>query len=250
MANNDNVRCQVEIHQALSTAYTDNVIGFARGGRYGEVITQDLHGGRLHMLANEGTYYVATNPTPGTGIAGIAAADGFDDTEALLQVRNGATAADGRRVFLDFVRLQATAAGTNGTNFNLALKADTGATRYSSGGSSLTAVNPNMDSSASSSATVRFGALVTTAATSDARLLATNLIRPVIKVIGDSILIVFGGSNPAQSSNIVAGTAIANTTWYVPPVVLGPSDELFLHEWAASQTVAASYQVTVGWWER
>lgn len=249
----DDRKIWAETHRDLpGTLYTEGSTAPLRGSSRGELFVQALAGGRMHALANEGSYFVATNPTPGTGIAGIAASDGFDDLETFLFLRNNDVIGNpqSKRIFLDFIRLQATAAGTNGTNFSAVAKIDTGNSRYTSGGSLLTPVNPNMDSSAATISQLRAGALVTTAASSQARLLFSGLMRSVIKVVGDVYFFDFGASARSLSSMIVAGTAIANVVIPMPPVILGPGQTFFLHEFAASQTVAASYELQIGWWER
>ncbi len=250
MANQDIVFNWGLTGRTKPTATADSVYGNMRTGRFGELYTQSLMGGKMNTACDEGSYFMVTNPTPGTGIAGIAAADGFDATESLLHIRNGASTSESTRVYLDSIRLQATAAGTNGTTFNLAMTLDTGVTRYTSGGSALTPFSPNMQTSGAGSCTVKCGALITTAASASVRLLGSFVVRTVIKVIGDTVLIKFGDSATSLSSHIVAGTAIANTIINAPPVVLGPTDQFLLHDWGASQTVGASYEITACWVER
>lgn len=240
-----------ETHRDLpGTAYSEGAAVPLRGSRRGELYVRDLVGPKLHSLADEGSYFVATNPTVGTGVAGIAAADGFDDLETLAFLRNTESASTGKRLYLDYIKLQATAAGTNGTNFSFAMKLDKGNNRFASGGSAITPVSPNMDSTAAAVATLRFGAVVTTAASADARLVASGLLRSVIKVVGDTYLFDFGPSAKSMTSHIVAGTAIANVVIPCPPVVVGPNQMFLLHEFAASQTVGAAYTFEIGWWER
>jgi hypothetical protein len=55
----------------LPGVYQDNVRQAPRIGRRGEVYTQPLAGTKLYPLADEGSYFLASNPTIGTGIAGI-----------------------------------------------------------------------------------------------------------------------------------------------------------------------------------
>lgn len=228
----------------------DNVYGPARVSRYGELVTQGLTGSKLSGLAGEGSYFVVTNPTPGTAIAGITAADGLDDLEALVFLRNGLS--NDKRIELDFLLLQVAAAGTNGTNFAFAMKGDKGNSRYASGGSSLTPVNTNMGSTRSTGIDkFYFGAVVPTAATSEVRLLHHGLLRTVIKVIGDKYLFKFGDSSPGVLSGIpLEGTTQANINVPCPPIVLDPGDTFLFHEFAASQTVAAQYQFACGFWVR
>ncbi len=228
----------------------DGEYGPVRGSRYGEVMTQPTTGSKMSSLADEGSYFVATNPTPGTAIGGIAAADGLDDLEALVFLRNGAS--NDKRIYLDYIWLQVAAAGTNGTNFAFAMKGDKGNSRFASGGSSIVPVNPNMGSSRTSGIDrLQFGAVVPIAATSEARLLHHGLLRTVIKVIGDKYLFKFGDSSPGVMSGIaMEGTTQANICVPCPPVVLDPGDTFLLHEFAASQTVAATYQFAMGFWVR
>jgi hypothetical protein len=225
----------------------DNVYGPLRSSRYGELVTQVLEGSKMYAAAREGSYFVATNPTPLTGIAGIAAADGFDDLEALMFLRNGDS--NPYEIVPDFLLLECiTAVGTNGTNTNFAVKCDKGATRYSSGGSSITPVNASMASTRTSGIdSLKFGALVTTAATSQARLMWHQRLRSVIKVLGDKYLFSFGQSQGPVSSGIpTEGTLQACIQCQLPPIVLGPGDSMLVHEFASSQTVAAQYQFTFG----
>lgn len=228
----------------------DGEYGAVRGTRYGEVYTQGIVGSKLTALADEGSYFVATNATPGTALAGIAAADGLDDLEALIFLRHGTSS--NKRVYLDYILLQVAAAGTNGTNFAFAMKGDKGNSRFASGGTAITPVNTNMgQTDASGIDLLRVGAVVATAATSEARLLNHGLLRTVIKVVGDKYLFKFGDSSPGVVSGIaLEGTTQANINVPCPPVVLSPGDTFLFHEFAASQSVAAQYQFSMGFWVR
>ncbi len=227
---------------------TDNTYAPMRVSQYGEVMTQSLTGGKMAGLADEGTYFVATNATPGTAIAGIAAADGYDVLETLfyLHVSSSAT----KRIYMDFLHLTCAAAGTNGTNFSLAITTDDTA-RRSSGGTAITPVNVNNASSqATSTDAVYFGAVVTAAASASAKLAWHGLQRTVIKVIGDQYTLDFGPGHIPATGMPLEGTTQIHAVRKVPPLVLNPGDSLMVHEYAASQTVAAQYQFACGWWER
>ncbi len=247
MANQDIINSWGLAGRALPGVSADNVYGPSRQSRYGERYVQALAGSKMHPLVDEGTYFCATNATPGTAIAGITAADGYDVTETLLYIHNGATST--KRIYMDFIHLTCAAAGTNGTNFSMALTTDSVA-RRSSGGTAITPVE-NSQTAALATVTdaVYFGAVVTAAATSG-KLIWHGLLRTVIKVIGDQYTLNFGSSSPVGSGNILEGTAQAHVVRNVPPVVLGPGESLMLHEYAASQSVAAQYQFSAGWWER
>jgi hypothetical protein len=226
----------------------DGVQGPIRTGRYGEVYTQPLYGSKLVPVSDEGSYFVATNPTPGTGIAAPAAPGSTpDDTKPTLLIVNGSTT---KELVLDYLRLQATAAGTNGTNFGVVMKTDIGPSRYTSGGSAITPVCPNANSSNTSNATVKFGAITAASATSSARLVWNGLLRSVIKVIGDTYTFSFGDSDSKAPGMISEGTAQYHPVIKCPPVILGPGQQLLVHDYAASQTVGASWEFNLGWWER
>lgn len=235
--------------QGLPSAIPQNTYGALRSTRRGELYTYPIVGSRLYGVAGEGSYFVATNPTPGTGIAGKAAPTTLADTAALMHLRN-TDAAGGKRIELDFLLLRPTAAGTNGTHFNLTQKIDKGANRYTSGGTAITPKNPNMASSTPSLASLAVGDLTIAAASTDVRIIHHEQVRSVIKVIGDKYLLLFGNSSPPATGMVMEGTAQAFVPVPCAPVVLGTGDQWLLHEWAASQSVAASYEFVMGWWER
>jgi hypothetical protein len=238
----------VETHRDLpGTASPEGASVPVRGSKRGELYVAAMHAGKTQCLADEGTYFVANNPTVGTGVAGIAAADGFDDLETLVFLRNTEPNANGKRIYLDYIRLQPTAAGTNGTNFSFAMKMDRGNSRFTSGGSAITPTNTNMDSAVASIATCQFGAIITTAATADARLVNSGLLRTSIKVVGDLYVFQFGATTHSVGTQ---AATITNFVTLCPPVVIGPGQMFLFHEFAASQTVGASYTFQVAWWER
>lgn len=246
----DNRKQWLEAQEGLPQKYADGVTVPARSTRRGEQVVLPFAAGKNHLLADEGSYFVATNPTPGTAIVGIAAANGLDDTEALIYMRHPSNATT--RVYLDYIMLKTVAVGANGTDYAVAMKTDTGNSRYSSGGSSITPVNPNMASSESSALSeLYFGAVVPTAATSEARLVHHAQLRSAIKVAGDTFVFSFGGQ-PAAPLAALSGETTTPVYQYVPcpPVIIGPGDMFLLHEFASSQDTAASFEFAMGWWER
>jgi hypothetical protein len=205
-------------------------------------------GDKLHALADESSYFVATNATPGTAIAGIAAADGYDVTESLFYLHVSSTAT--KRVYLDYLTLTCAAAGATGSDFSLAITTDNTA-RYTSGGTAITPVRASQFGSAASVVDAAyFGALVTSAASGNGKLLWHSLLRTVIKVIGDQYTLSFGADEEQGASMPTAGTLQLALARKLPPVVLGPGDTLLVHEYATSQNAAAEYQFAAGWWER
>ncbi len=236
-------------NRANPTPSTDNTTSYTRHWPGGEVATVSMFGSKLHALADQGTYFTACNATPNTALAGIAAADGLDDLEALVFLRNGSNAT--KRIYLDYISLSPTDVGTTGSDFSLAIKLDSGGTRYASGGTAITPKNANMASTTTSGIDrLQVGAVVPTAATANARLVWHQKMRTVIKVAGDKYLLTFGSGQPAPvAATAMAGTAQAAIHVGCPPIVLGPGDTFLLHEFSTAQNAAATWSFTMGWWE-
>lgn len=222
-----------------------------RTNGYGEFYVVGLPKGR-YVYAAEGTYFMATNPTPGTGIIGVAGTGAFSDQESLLYVKNTATVTEGTKIFLDYLTLISTTAGTNGTDVRYVVKIEPngGADRVGSGGSSITPVNVNGQSSGTSKATIKFGAVATAAAGTGVRLVDHGIIRPVITVVGDIYTFDFGGDADLGHSLITSGTALSMVRVNVAPVCLGPGDQLVMSVHQTAQTVASAFEFKLGYYER
>lgn len=248
MANGDLVSIMGLPNREISVPQVNGLPTQARMSRYGEFLTSPVD---PRQCADEGSYFTATNISLGTAISGTAAPTAFSATVALLSVYNQQTATTNpsKRISLEWIALEVRAAGTNGTSFQFAMSADTGQ-RYASGGTSLSPVNPNMDSTASSIAQVICGALTATAATQQVRRIKHGQIRPVIKVIGDVYLFTFGQPTVSPSGADIGGTNVQLIPVHCPPVILGANQSFLLHEVAPSQSVAATYEVSMGWRER
>lgn len=198
------------------------------------------------VAGDEGSYFIARNATPGTGVAGHAAPTTHDTAKPFILLQN--TGPD--RVYLDFVKLVVTAAGTGGTLNYATHTVDQGRT-YSSGGGDLTVVRTNLSVANSSPFTLaKIGAVVPAESnTGNARIIAHQAVRSVIPVVGDVILFKFG-SEPQGSGMILEGTAQVERIIHCPPVVLAAGDSYHLVLWRASQSAATSYECEIGGWYR
>jgi hypothetical protein len=86
-----------KVSRGLPSPSADGQSVDSRFGRYGEnlnipVLTP------LHGVADEGSYYILTNPTPGTGIATLAAPTAFVTTSPYILVKNN-DVPGGKRVY-------------------------------------------------------------------------------------------------------------------------------------------------------
>ena len=230
----------------VSLSDNSNDAAEGRNSWYGERYVIPVGGGNW-AFADEGSYFVATNATLATGIAGHAAPVVADtDTKALLHLYNSGD----RNIVLDFVQLEVTAAGTAGTlHYSVVYVDSKGSTARSSGGTAITPVNTNTEVNRTSGAEIYFGAVVT--AMSGSRKVGQQLVREVIPVVQDQVLMKFGGSAHGVGSALTtAGTATNNLIQYFPPVVIGPGGNLNISQIRPSQSAAASYQCQFGYWER
>lgn len=250
-------RSQLRTQDTALPSKTGNATyGPARGNRYGEAYAWAKGRARwAHAL--EGTYFYAHNATndASTTLAGHAAPVLADAdatmTKPFVFIRNPSSTSTDTRVVLDFIEITVVTAGANGTTASYAMQLDQGTTRWSSGGTALTIVNPNMsntnDSVLDETNALLGGAVVAGAENSTARHLSFDDLRPSIEIAGDRKLFIFGG----DPTDVTASAAAAVRTQVVnaPPVVLGPTDQFLLALYAPSQSAAGVYKLRMGWIE-
>lgn len=242
------------ISRALPVPGQDNTLRVPRVSRYGEQVTQNVMPTK-HPLSEEGQYFVATNPTIGTGVA-HALVTAFSDTSGLFVIKNNDTAG-GKRIYLDFIRLMLTAAPTAGNSLELALKIDPGNRLPTAGNVAVTPANVNADSSNASIANVQAfnaAALTVPASSASARTVGRVKVPTGVNVIGDEYVLQFGGVDYQSSSPPLTAIRAAQPARFVDhcaPIVIGPQQYLVIHRWSLTEATAApSYEYEIGWWER
>ena len=237
------------IARSLPARNLDNTTGNilpSRTGAYLEAYSLPLGSGDYYF-ADEGSFFMCTNATLATGIAGHAAPVVADtDTKALLHVYNGGT----KNIIPVFLQMEVTAAGTAGTlHYSVVYVDNKGSTALSSGGTAITPVNTNSAGSSATGATVTFGACVL--AMTSSKKVYQMIVREVIPVVQDTMFIRFAAPNgEAHSSLTTAGTATCHTVQHVPPVVIAPGGNFNFAQIRPSQSAAASYQFNFGYIER
>ena len=234
---------------SLPTASDNDEWKGARQTRYNERFNQPI-GDWRYARAREQTLFVAHNATndEATTLAGhvapvLADADAtMTKPFIFLRVPAGAS----KYVELDYIELECVVIGASGTEDNWADQLDTGTTRLSSGGTSLTIVNPNMQSTAASmlaTGTLLGGAVVSGAESASVRHLGHGQMSDTIMVAGDRYLFTYGHT---PSLGTVDRHVITR-----PPVILGATDQYLLALYAPSQAAtAAVYKVRMQWSER
>jgi len=193
-------------------------------------------------LADAGAYYTAINPTSGTGIVGPVSVT-LSEILALMTIFNSGSL----DLHLRYLRLRTAVVGTTGAGVRFVQAIDQG-NRFTSGGTPLTVNNTRMGSPNQSGATVNFGALVTTAASVNRRLLATTLYKPTIEVVEDIYQFSWGSAAQLEDpcSLINNTTTLSHVTFSFAPVVIGPGNSFVLHQWRAAITVGITFEVELG----
>jgi hypothetical protein len=214
-----------------------------RGTLYGDQHVWLLHA-KNYGLADEGSYFVTRNPTPGTGLATIAALTAIVDTSPFIVIANDAPPESNKRLYIDYIRLICTAPGTAGTSLRYDVKVDKGS-RYTSG-STLTSLpqNVNIDSGDGPVAKIFAGPLVAPAASVASRLLYGGLFKAAIPAANDVYQLNFGGSDHNS------GALATFVTYNHGPLIIGPGMCALLHLWLPSQSAASSYEIEIGHAER
>lgn len=231
----------------------------ARFGRYGDQSIVNVVPTK-HMLADEGSYFVATNPTIGTGVA-HALVTAFSATSALFVIKNTEKASDSKakRVYLDYLKLFGTVAPTAGNSLEFAFVVDDVPRTPTAGNVLLTTsvVNPNMDDGTLPPFQVQAfnaAALTVPVAGQSARTVGRIKIPTGINVIGDAYEIFFGGTDQAQVIPPLTAIRAAQPGRFVAsaaPIAIGPQQSLVIHRWALTEaTTAPSYEYELGLFAR
>lgn len=237
-----------EVDRTLPHAEVDGTDIDVRLNRYrAQVVSPDIL--TKHVTADEGTYFVTNNAQ--TGLATAAAPTAFSATNPFLLIYNTSAPADefAPRIYLDYLMLLATAAGTGGTNVQFAITIDR-ANRYSSGGTDITSniKGVNQSTSRASGARVYAGNITATAATANARTIVGNrFMKGAVPVAGDQYVVRCGAPDLADMLSI---STILFSNNNVPPVVCGPDESLLVHLWLTAQSAASSYAPELGYWEK
>jgi len=238
---------QVTASGALPQATTDTSVINARGTRYGDVATANIWP-TSHMQAAEGSYFFVHNNQ--SGIATAAAPTAFSATNPFLMLLNNDSPANpaAKRVYIDYVTLVATAVGTGAASVQAAVAVDA-ATRYTSGGTTLTTNIAKCNSAGNASVCAAYaGNLTAAAATTAGRYLVGNrYLKGAIPVAGDTYTLSFGSVDQTAAFSI---STILFSLQGIGPVILNPGEAFLLHLWFPSQSGASSYAPEVGWTER
>ncbi len=206
-------------------------------------------------IADQGKYFVALSPTPGTGIANTVTIEttlAQAEISPYISVYNGSTISNPVNIYPLYLRLTTTAAQAVATIMRFTMEMDQG-NRITTAGAALTVNNVNMGSANKSQAQISAGTgIVASAATAQKRITGNQSFRNggVINVIGDVYQFNFGATEQVDPMSLVeTGTAICNVTYSFAPVVIGPNQTWLVMQWAAAQTTAPAFEIELGFLE-
>ncbi len=213
-----------------------------RTGPYGEAYAL-VPTGKEWVACDEGAYFMACSPTPGTGILGTVNIAAITAVSPTLVVVNGHAT---KYLFPQFLNLHETVVSTSGARVQFTFYTDA-INRYSSSGTALTISNTNSGSANASLATIFAGtAMVSPAASSGQRLIDHVVFAGGIDIVENQYEFVFGAGGPGHGSNAAVITTVQHYSKIMPPVGLAPGHSLVMHQWAASQANAPTYEYRFG----
>lgn len=227
-----------KVNKTLPAGISESAQGEVRLGKYAEIQSNSLLTG-VTALADEGSYFAAMGAADTAYNMAGATQTSWVATTPTFFMRNNAAAA-GVRIYMDFIRIKFTTAGTAGTRIEGAVFIDLGA-RTTSAGTALTVVNVNgAQQTATNSTGVVAGAITANAAVTPKQLYRFSL-STAIPAIGESYLITFGNQT---------GISYIDKCAALGPAILDGGQTVLLYLWSPSQSATPTVEMSAGWFER
>ncbi len=202
-------------------------------------------------ILDEGTAFIATNPTPGTGIALVSSVTAETQTSPTMLIYNGWTPTDpnAKNIYPIGLRMICTAAPTSATYWQMSVRMDVNnPLKYTSGGSVIVPVSAGVASNASK-AVIYFGAIVALSQSlAGGRLLANQMVSPTIPVVKDVHNYEFGGGTNLPMINAPTVNSVRQVS--LPPVAIPPGGWLAINTWGGSSGAAPSFEFQLDYIER
>jgi hypothetical protein len=239
---------------ALPTASPEAAEGKVRLGRYREQYSLNLVPTK-HLLAEEGSYFVGSNQSPGTTVARNAVNTSFSNTVGLCHIFNKA-AAGGKRIYLDYLKLILAGVSTGEVSLEFAVVVDNQNREPAAANRTLiTPINVNGDSSTASIAQpsqyLAAQPFTVAAPTAAARVFRGH-IPTSLGIVGDEYVLKFGGEDMQALAGGTAArlAATARMAGVVAPVIVGPQQSAVIHMWWLTEGGVSTWELEMGWWER
>ena len=209
--------------------------------------------------ADEGSYFVITNPTVGTAIAmttsvvddAATASSTHAQYSPVMVVQNQWSASDPAQkiVAMQYLKMLISQVPSSATTWQYAIRLDPNPVKITTAGTSIVPVNSNSNSGTTSKTLVAFGANVTAIASTASRLVARGMINSAVPVTLDQWYFNFGG-NTISMDQISGGTGAKNISSPCPPIIIAPGWTMTLEMWGASNAAAPSWEFEGAFVER
>lgn len=212
-------------------------------------------------LADEGSYFIATNPTVGTAIAmttsvvddALTASATHAPNVPYLYMQNRGALGDtnSKSICLRYIRLFSRIgdqAWTSATQALFSVRSDGGGERRTTRGTTLTIYNANTNFSQTSAADFTAGTNVTSLPGGTGRIHAHGMIQSSIPLAGSQWTFLFG--DPGATSNFGYASVINTIGIACPPVIIAPGWSMQLDLWATALAAAPTFEVEIGYAER
>jgi hypothetical protein len=240
----------------------DNVeSGPARLSKYDEQYSLSLIPTK-HLIADEGSYFVAGNPTPGTGIA-MTISTAFADTVAMFAIRNNDNPSNpaSKRIYLDYIRLILLGTPPTGqVSRQFAFKRSKATDREPTTAANRTELKAvNVAGAAGRASIGRYlsysaAAAMTVPASSNADEVVGRCSIPTgIGIAGDEYIVKFGTDAGESVQGLTAAKAVVPGRYvtHAAPLIIEPGEWLVVHEWCPTEaTNGPTFEFEIGAWER
>lgn len=250
---------KADVDRILPEAEPDSTQTTIRMSRYGEPMVQPVNPGTSHNLADEGTYFVATNPTPGTALAGTVSA-AFSDTVPFIYLANQENALNlrAKNLYPEQLKLIVTVPAATGTAAHFAIVVDSVARTFSTDNApAIVPVSPNLVVTVPGAPLIKMQNSATasaiTASSQNKRIVARGSWPSGLTVIGDELIIVFGRTDVGGTAGLTAAQAVmpARKVTNAPPVIIPPGCNATIHVWfPGNATTGLSYEAELTGWLR
>jgi hypothetical protein len=245
------------VRRLLPTRYTDGTDGPSRARLYGYGELAPPYTTTDHIMSEEGSYLLATNPTISTGQTWVAAQTAFSDTAPNWYIYNTENPSNpgAKSIHLRFLKMISTAAATSATLIRYAAILDTVARQPTTNNmASIAVTSPNGNVSPIITPTVLAQNSATASvvpASSSAKRLVANGTLGGLNVVGTEFQINFGSTDAGGGQNGVAAETIPNRRVNnEPPVIIGPGQSLMIHVWMAASSASFNPEWALGMWAR
>lgn len=221
-----------------------NVVTDGRGAAF---VADRWPGRKNYSLYDQAArFYAATNGTPVITQANQTA---LVATTPFMVVTNNATEAQGTHIYFDYLELTSTTHGAGASDLWMAVRVDAqNVTRYTSGGSTLTATNTNNHVTATSNAVIKFGAITAAAASANVKNLGYHQVRQGLGAAGDKYILDFGGA-PENTGLGQISTTVGRFRVPTEGVTLAPGSSALIYNFAASHSTAYTFEAQFTYWE-